>query len=145
MNHNIRGYPTINVYMGTASAEETYYGDRTTDAFFSWIEHEHKVIDVVKEAKKIEPKGGLAGAIEVAKAHMHLRVKGDQGKLLGVEGMQHSIQNDEFWIKKSNDEFCIENDKFRKAARSKDTSRPSVSRVTSTCSSPTRLSTTRTR
>lgn len=73
--------------MGSATAEETYYGDRTTDAFFSWIEHEHKVIDAVGGSRKKHKnedkhdkhdKNGMA--------HVHLRVKGDQGKLLGVEG-----------------------------------------------------------
>jgi hypothetical protein len=28
---------------GSTKAEETYYGDRTVEAFFAWIEHEHKV------------------------------------------------------------------------------------------------------
>ena len=57
MKHNIRGYPTINAYMGTTTAEETYYGDRTTDAFFSWIEHEHKVIDATVENRKLDGLG----------------------------------------------------------------------------------------
>eukprot|EP01046_Picozoa_sp_COSAG06_P029878 COSAG06_NODE_2803_length_6260_cov_22.292972_6_plen_271_part_00 len=92
MQHNIRGYPTINVYMGSTSAEETYYGDRTTDAFFSWIEHEHKVIDVVSENRKLDEQGAGDQKKDpntgepAAAAHTHLRVKGDQGKLLGVEG-----------------------------------------------------------
>ena len=93
MKHNIRGYPTINAYMGTTSAEETYYGDRTVDAFFSWIEHEHKVIDAVVENRKLDDLGGghsakdpNTGQANPSEAHVHLRVKGDQGKLLGVEG-----------------------------------------------------------
>ena len=92
MKHNIRGYPTINAYMGTATAEETYYGDRTTDAFFSWIEHEHKVIDATVENRKLDEMGGGHSTKDPntgqanPQAHVHLRVKGDQGKLLGVEG-----------------------------------------------------------
>ena len=92
MKHNIRGYPTINAYMGTTSAEETYYGDRTVDAFFSWIEHEHKVIDATVENRKLDELGGGHSTKDPntgqanPQAHVHLRVKGDQGKLLGVEG-----------------------------------------------------------
>jgi len=60
--HNIRAYPTIQIYMhGQNKPSETYYGDRTTDAFFQWMEHEHKILEAeqlatkqVVEAKKIE-------------------------------------------------------------------------------------------
>lgn len=87
MKHNIRGYPTINAYMGSATAEETYYGDRTTEAFFSWIEHEHKVIDAAGGSRKHDREGhGKKHSKKDNEAHVHLRVKGDQGKLLGVEG-----------------------------------------------------------
>ena len=89
MKHNIRGYPTINAYMGSTSAEETYYGDRTTDAFFAWIEHEHKVIGATGSIAKPQAAKKMPNDAPDASqqtGHVHLRIKGDQGKLIGVEG-----------------------------------------------------------
>ena len=100
MQHNIRAYPTINLYVGGSTiAEESYYGDRTTQAIFGWMEHEHKVLDVTIEQQKED--AAVAEQMEAVKeaaakvsqglgkmmpGHARLRLKGDQGKLLGVEG-----------------------------------------------------------
>jgi len=51
--HNIRAYPTIQVYMhGENTPAETYYGDRTSDAFFAWMGHEHKILEAEKASAK---------------------------------------------------------------------------------------------
>jgi thiol-disulfide isomerase/thioredoxin len=90
MKHNIRAYPTINIYMGgSTTAEESYYGDRTTAAIFKWIEHEHKVINVTLAARELDSHVGetlTKESLETPKGHAHLRQKGDKGKLIGVEG-----------------------------------------------------------
>merc|ERR1719247_2808516 len=61
--HNIRAYPTIQVYMhGENTPAETYYGDRTSDAFFAWFRHEHKILEAEKqEAKALEGKMAAEG------------------------------------------------------------------------------------
>ena len=45
MEHMIRAYPTIQTYThGENLPAETYYGDRTTDAFNTWMGHEYKIL-----------------------------------------------------------------------------------------------------
>jgi hypothetical protein len=36
----------------TAAPAETYYGDRTSDAFFAWMGHEHKILAAEQAAAK---------------------------------------------------------------------------------------------
>lgn len=93
MDHNIRGYPTVNVYMaGSTKAEETYYGDRTVEAFFAWIEHEHKVIEIEVKNRNLDNGGtwketpGKEKVKGTGDSPTHLRLKGDKGKLIGIEG-----------------------------------------------------------
>eukprot|EP01047_Picozoa_sp_COSAG01_P054985 COSAG01_NODE_6071_length_3869_cov_36.543767_2_plen_634_part_00 len=46
MEHLIRAYPTIQTYThGDTSPAETYYGDRTVDAFHTWMGHEYKILE----------------------------------------------------------------------------------------------------
>ena len=35
-----------------AAPAETYYGDRTSDAFFAWMGHEHKILEAEKASAK---------------------------------------------------------------------------------------------
>ena len=86
--HNIRAYPTLNVYMnGDTTAAETYYGDRTVEAFFKWMEHEHKVIEIERLKKDAAEKAKEAGqppppdADETQeKDPLDLRMKGSNAK-----------------------------------------------------------------
>eukprot|EP01048_Picozoa_sp_COSAG05_P020195 COSAG05_NODE_3369_length_2108_cov_2.937780_2_plen_108_part_00 len=35
-----------------AAPSETYYGDRTSDAFFAWMGHEHKILEAEQASAK---------------------------------------------------------------------------------------------
>jgi len=67
MEHMIRAYPTIQTYThGENLPAETYYGDRTTEAFNTWMGHEYKIlkaeIAAEAQAKAAEEAGGGAAA-----------------------------------------------------------------------------------
>ena len=41
----MKEFASVNTHPWVATAPaETYYGDRTTEAFFSWMGHEHKIM-----------------------------------------------------------------------------------------------------
>jgi len=69
MEHMIRAYPTIQTYThGDTQPAETYYGDRTVEAFNQWMGHEHKILKAElaaaqREAAAEQRKGGdMTGA-----------------------------------------------------------------------------------
>ena len=72
MEHMIRAYPTIQTYThGENLPAETYYGDRTTEAFNTWMGHEYKILKAElaadEQAQAAEAAGGGgAKAAEVA-------------------------------------------------------------------------------
>ena len=69
MEHMIRAYPTIQTYThGSNEPAETYYGDRTVEAFNQWMGHEYKILKAelaaaAREAAAEQSKGGdMVGA-----------------------------------------------------------------------------------
>ena len=71
MEHMIRAYPTIQTYThGENIPAETYYGDRTTDAFNTWMGHEYKILKAELAADAQEKAAELAsgGAQKAAAA-----------------------------------------------------------------------------
>ena len=89
--HAIRAYPTIQVYMhGENSPAETYYGDRTSDAFFAWMGHEHRILAAEQAAAKAAEgnaaapaAAGGSGGEEPAPIRMHARgSKGVEGCMM---------------------------------------------------------------
>ena len=40
------------LFRRAAAPAETYYGDRTSDAFFAWMGHEHKILSAEQAAAK---------------------------------------------------------------------------------------------
>lgn len=87
--HNIRAYPTIQVYMhGENTPSETYYGDRTSDAFFTWMGHEHKILEAEQAADKAaegKAADGDDGAAKKAAEEAHALRLHRKG-VAGVEG-----------------------------------------------------------
>lgn len=90
---HIRAYPTIKLFMnGDASASvETYYGDRTTSAFFTWMEHEHKILAHDKKVAQGETGKQAAQKKDLKNGKgkngpLKMRQKGDQGRAIGQEG-----------------------------------------------------------
>ena len=67
---------------------ETYYGDRTSDAFFAWMGHEHKILEAEQAAAKAAegnsptpPPGDASG--DAAPIRMHARgSKGVEGCMM---------------------------------------------------------------
>lgn len=72
----------------TAAPAETYYGDRTSDAFFAWMGHEHKILTAEQAAAKAAegnsptppPEGSGDAAVPI---RMHARgSKGVEGCMM---------------------------------------------------------------
>ena len=69
---------------GENTPSETYYGDRTSDAFFAWFEHEHKILAAEQaQHKATENKRTAEGAtpetIKEEHTAMRLHAKGGHG------------------------------------------------------------------
>lgn len=62
MEHMIRAYPTIQTYShGDDQPAETYYGDRTVDAFNQWMGHEYKIVEAELATKAAAEATGGTG------------------------------------------------------------------------------------
>lgn len=70
----------------TAAPAETYYGDRTSDAFFAWMGHEHKILSAEQAAAKAAegnaPTPAAADGTGDAAAPIRMHARGSKG----VEG-----------------------------------------------------------
>lgn len=76
------------LFRRTAAPAETYYGDRTSEAFFAWMGHEHKILSAEQAAAKAAegnaptPAAGGSGD-EAAPIRMHARgSKGVEGCMM---------------------------------------------------------------